>query len=178
MTTKTESDVLAVLRAFLLANLPAGTEVIRTQANKVPAPKSPNWVAMTPMGRDRLATNINTWDATLNPPVATDHMQKVKLRIGLDFYGASGADFATTISTLWRDDYAYQYFQNVDTDLAPLDATDGQQLPLISGEEQWVERWRNELSLQANLDVSTNQDFMATVTVGLINVDAAYPPGA
>jgi len=49
-------------RAFLLAVLPAGTEVIRGQVNRVPEPVSPNFVLMSPATRLRLSTNQDTYE--------------------------------------------------------------------------------------------------------------------
>ena len=179
MSVLTESQILAAVRGFLLPLMPGGSEVIRTQNNRAPPPKAPNWIAMTPRSRVRLATNIDSWDTTAHPaPTVQSYQQKVELKIQLDVYGGLSADIATAISTLWRDDYACQYFLAISEDLAPLYATDGQQMPLISGEEQYVSRWTMELSLQANLDVSTTQDFATNLAVTVIEVDAAYPPGA
>ena len=55
-----QSDVLTSLRAFLLDVLPSDTEVITAQPNRVPEPKSLNFVIMTPLRIDRLATNRGT----------------------------------------------------------------------------------------------------------------------
>ena len=55
-----QSDVLNSLRAFLLDVLPAGTEVIAGQPNRVPEPKSTNFVIMTPIRIERLGTNRST----------------------------------------------------------------------------------------------------------------------
>lgn len=48
-------------RAVLLQILPPGTPVIRTQINRVPEPNGDNWVSMTPLFRNRLATNYDTY---------------------------------------------------------------------------------------------------------------------
>lgn len=55
-----QSDVLQSLRAFLLDVLPDGTDVIAGQPNRVPEPKSPNFVIMTPIRVERLGTNRGT----------------------------------------------------------------------------------------------------------------------
>jgi hypothetical protein len=49
----------AALRTFLQSILPAGTDVIRGQANRVPEPKSDNFVVMTQTRRERIETNID-----------------------------------------------------------------------------------------------------------------------
>lgn len=55
-----ESAVLTALRQFLLGLLPEGSEVIRTQVNRVPMPTAPLFAAMTPLRRTRLATNVTS----------------------------------------------------------------------------------------------------------------------
>jgi hypothetical protein len=57
----TEVQTLTALRTYLLSVLPAGTEVIRGQDNRVPEPQGANFVTMTPMLRDRLSTNVDTF---------------------------------------------------------------------------------------------------------------------
>ena len=56
----TEYDVLVATRAFLLAILPAGVEVVRGQDNRVPEPAGADFVVVTPVGRERLGTNVVT----------------------------------------------------------------------------------------------------------------------
>ncbi|MFM0141736.1 phage neck terminator protein [Paraburkholderia sp. RL18-085-BIA-A] len=56
----TESQTLTALRSFLLSVLPAGTEVVKGQDNRVSEPVGPNFVTMTPLLKSRLSTNVNT----------------------------------------------------------------------------------------------------------------------
>lgn len=59
----TQSDALESLRAFLLDVLPVTSpaiEVIIGQPNRVPEPTGPNFVVMTPLRIERLATNRGT----------------------------------------------------------------------------------------------------------------------
>lgn len=56
----TESQTITALRLFLLSVLPAGTEVVKGQDNRVSEPVGPNFVTMTPLLKSRLSTNINT----------------------------------------------------------------------------------------------------------------------
>ncbi|NPT59102.1 phage neck terminator protein [Paraburkholderia elongata] len=57
----TEVQTLTALRNFLLAVLPANTEVIRGLDNRVPEPQGANFVEMTPILRDRLSTNVDSY---------------------------------------------------------------------------------------------------------------------
>lgn len=60
MLAPTQSGITTALRAFLLGILP-GVEVILSQVNRVPEPKNPNFVLMTPLLRARLETNVDTY---------------------------------------------------------------------------------------------------------------------
>jgi hypothetical protein len=56
-----ELQVLQCLRTFLLSVLPAGTEVIKGQINRVPEPASQDFVIFTPIGQSRLAFNTDNY---------------------------------------------------------------------------------------------------------------------
>jgi hypothetical protein len=71
----TQDDIQTVLRSFLLAVLPAGVEVVETQDNRVPEPKSDDFVLMTPLLMPRLSTNLDTSnDVTFTASIAGDTM--------------------------------------------------------------------------------------------------------
>ena len=53
-----ESEIFAALRSFLLTVLPQGVDVVRGQDNRVPEPAATSFVAMWPIMRPRLATNV------------------------------------------------------------------------------------------------------------------------
>jgi hypothetical protein len=57
----TESQTLTALRTFLLAVLATGTEVVRGLDNRVPEPEGVNFVTMTPILRNRIGTNVDTY---------------------------------------------------------------------------------------------------------------------
>jgi len=54
-------DTLVVLRAFLLAILPSGIEVVRAQENSVSEPVGPDFVVLTPLTRDRISLDVTTY---------------------------------------------------------------------------------------------------------------------
>lgn len=67
----TQSNVMAALRSFLLAVLPAGVEVLQAQLNRVPEPSGANYVLMTPRRLTRLRTNVDrSWDALFTGSIA------------------------------------------------------------------------------------------------------------
>jgi len=57
----TEFAVCNALRSFLTGILPASVQVIKAQANQVAEPLG-DFVAMTPIRRERISTNIDTWE--------------------------------------------------------------------------------------------------------------------
>jgi hypothetical protein len=57
--TPTMDQVLAAFRTVLLGWLDPSVEVVKGQVNRVPSPKAPNYVVMTPILAPRLATNLD-----------------------------------------------------------------------------------------------------------------------
>jgi hypothetical protein len=67
--------------------------------------------------------------------------------IQADFYGASAGDWCAAVKTVWRTPYATAQFP---AGIAPLYCDDGNESPLITGEEQYERRWALTMSLQYN----------------------------
>lgn len=163
-----EANVFTALRTFILSVVDC--EVIRSQVNRVSTPKG-DFIALTPVSMAPLETNTDTW---------TDTTKAVKrpaqMNIQVDCYGASSADRAQVISALFRDDCACQSFLASGFDIQPLYAGDAQQMPLVSGEDAYVERWTFELALQVNPVVTLTQQTANTLKAGVINVERTYLP--
>jgi hypothetical protein len=100
---QTEPQAFTALRAFLLAILPAGTDAVRGQVNRVPEPACPNFVIMTPIHRMRLATNVDSYDdAALTGSIAGTTLTVTAvefgtIQVGAPVYGA-GVAAATAIT--------------------------------------------------------------------------------
>ena len=93
----------------------------------------------------------------------------------LDFHGADeAADYVQIVTSLWRDQFAVDYFANALTGLAPLYTSEPQQIPFIDAESQYEDRWTLDVVLQVNPTVMTPQQFAVSLTAGLISVDATY----
>lgn len=103
-------------------------------------------------------------------------MQPNKVTVQLDVHGPNSADNAVTIATLFRDEYAVNFFKSTGFDVAPLYADDPKQLPFSNAEQQIETRWVIEALLQANQVVAVPQQFADSVTIGIVSVDATYPP--
>lgn len=173
----TDTEVLTALRTFLIGILPAGTEVIRGQANRVPEPNSAAFVVMTPLMRERLETNVTTYqDGYPTTPGTRTDEAGYKQTVQLDIHGTAAADLAQIIGTLWRTEYATTAFAALNTAIAPLYCNEARQLQFITGEQQFENRWTLDVVMQVNPVITTGQDFAAALTVTPVSVDVAYPP--
>jgi hypothetical protein len=101
----TEAQVFAALRSFLLGILPAGTEVTKTQVNRVPQPTGPDYVMMTPILRERLGTNRDSYEDTgltgsiAGATLTVGDVLFGSIQVGAPVFGADVAD-GTTITGL------------------------------------------------------------------------------
>lgn len=174
----TQSQILAALRTgFLLPILPAGVEVVVAQTNRTPPPAVANFVAMTPLFRERLATNTTRYPRDgNNAPATRVSTQPTKVTVQLDVIGPDSAEHAQKISTLWRDDYAATVLGRASSLIQPLYCDDPRQMPWMSGEQQASYRWSIDLHLQANISAAVAQDFATDIASGIYEMDATYPP--
>ena len=168
----TEADVFTALRSFLIAVLPAGTEVVQAQNNGVPMPLGP-FVAMNSTSIRRLSTNVGVnVPGSVNPGSQTVS-SSVQMSVQLDFFGVGSGDMAVTVQTLFRDGYGVSLFPPTVT---PLYADDPVQLPLIGGEANFEQRWKLDAVMQFNPAFSPPLDFANALTVGVVSVDQRFPP--
>lgn len=95
----------------------------------------------------------------------------------VDFHGPSAPDNASLFCTLFRDGYAVDLFSSYNLgDITPIQADDPRQIPFTSGEQQYELRYIVEAQLQVNETIFVPYQFADTVTVGIIEVEASYPP--
>lgn len=171
-----ESDVFNSLRALILTMVP-GIEVVRAQANRVPEPAGSDFIVMTQILRTRLATNIDVYtDHYPSSPGVGAIRQATQFDVQLDVHGPASGDSVQIISTLWRDEYTTDFFDAGTIDVQALYASAPRQVPFINAEDQYENRWTIDLSMQINQVVTVPQDFADEVDVGIISVDAVYPP--
>lgn len=102
-------------------------------------------------------------------------LQPTELCMQIDVHGPQSADNAQIITTLFRDGYAVDFFQALGVDVTPLYADDPKQVPFINDQRQYENRWVVEAHLQANQSVQVPQQFMSSVVIGLIEVEATFP---
>lgn len=100
----TESQTLLALRSFLLAILPAGIEVVKSQTNQVAMPLGPDFVAYTPLSKTRLATNVDSYsDCSFTGSISGNTLTVTEMFLGTVTVGATlfgaGISAGTTIAT-------------------------------------------------------------------------------
>jgi hypothetical protein len=67
----TEAQIFKALGLFLTDVLPASTPVFKAQTNRVPEPRETNFVSMTPILRERLETNVDSYASAQDVQVLT-----------------------------------------------------------------------------------------------------------
>jgi hypothetical protein len=140
-------DVITALGNFL-APFVAPAVIVRAQVNRVPPPVT-SFVMLTELHIIDLETPIAAWDAdtaTLTGPAQID--------VQVDFYGPASGDQCKAVKGIYRSNYATSQFPD---GIKPLYCSDGNQSPLVTGEEQYESRWTLTASLQYNPSVAIPQ---------------------
>lgn len=101
--------------------------------------------------------------------------QQTKLTFQLDVHGPNSYSFATIISTLFRDNFSFDFFQQLNVAVSPLYADDPHQAPFDNAEQQYETRWIVEAAIQVASTVAIPQQFFDTIQIGVVDVDVAYP---
>lgn len=170
----TQNAVCIKLDALVVDIVPTGTPVLRGPINRAAQPPTDH-VIYTPIFLNRLRTNVETdVDPFPTPGPGTMRLEQgTRLDFQVDFYGALAADWAAMFATIMRSEYGVD---KLAPEAAPLYADDARMLPLVTGEEQYLERWMVRAVLQYNPVTTVLQQYADTATVDIINVDEAYPP--
>jgi hypothetical protein len=96
--------------------------------------------------------------------------------IQVDTFGPLSGDHAQIIQTLFRSDWGVDQFATSGFDVTPLYTSEPRQMKFNDESSQVQQRWSIDLQLQASPIVTVPQDFADQLAVGVISVDASYPP--
>ncbi len=166
----TEDDLMAALGGFLTSV--TGWDVNQAQVNDVPMSKR-DFIMMTSITDVALSTNRNSYTDTTS--VGTEDIARsVRWGVQIDCYGERAKDVANTIATLMRSEYACTYLAG--SPIKPLYAGEPHNTTMINGEQLYESRWTADLYFQFNPVVSVPMQFMDNINVGLVEVDAKFPP--
>lgn len=149
MTTVVKA--VAALGPILQPLMPAGTKIVRGQANNVPPPNVP-FITLIPILMNQYTTVRTALDGTNN---TMSYLMPKRLDIQMDFYGLSGGDMANIAVTVFRSGALMDQFPEGVTTLY---CSDARQFPLTTGEKQYEDRWSATLSLQYNEPVILSQE--------------------
>lgn len=169
----TEEQLFTALRGFITSLVDASVPVVQGLQNRVSTPAG-DFIVMTGIGAQQLATTTQEYDRIASTQI---NQQSKQWMAQIDCYGVSAGDNAAMLSEMVRTPYAAGSFATGGLGIQPLYASDPRQLPFVTGEDEYQERWTFEISLQYNPQVTVPQEFADALTVGLINVDAEFPPG-
>ncbi len=136
-------------------------EIVRAQTNRVPMPGD-SCVVLTEIMSADLETPTVT-DDTVNQQNSFTSPKRFDIQI--DFYGAQAGDYCAAVKSVFRTSYATAQFP---ANIQPLYCSDGNQSPLVTGEEQYESRWILTASLQYNPVVVVPQQSATTFDVTLI----------
>jgi hypothetical protein len=118
-------------------------QVVRAQVNRVAMPVG-SFVELTEIASSDLEVPYQWYDGVNSQ---SDIVGPKRLMIQADFYGALAGDWCAAVKTVWRTPYAVAQFP---LGIAPLYCDDGNEAPLITGEEQYERRWILNMLLQYN----------------------------
>ena len=171
----TDAQIRTAVRTFLLALVPTGWEVIKSQSNRVAMPAG-SFVEVLVAVTTALSTNITSYTDSGTNPGTQNNRASMQARIQLDFYGDNAGDVAQIVSRLVRTEYATTQFAALGVDMQPLYSEEPRNTTMLNAESQYQERWTMDLIAQFNPIVQVPMDFAAHLTIGLSDVDVTFPP--
>ena len=132
-------------------------DIIKGEVNYVSMPQG-SFILINDVGKRRISQN--------HPSYSSDGSQQVKTPtqydIQLDFYGADAGEMSQTFLMLWNDGYAYDCLP---TSIKPLYCDDPKQISLITGEENYLERWTTTVHIQYNPAVTVPVNLIEDIPV-------------
>lgn len=172
-----EIDLLIPLQAFLMEITGLDIDhVLKGQQNHTPMPLE-NFIYMTPLRQVGLSTNRMMYDDNgVFGEGKQLNSRTTQWPCQIDCYGEGAANLATIIATLTRSDYSCEWFKANGGILSPSHCTEPHQTTMITGEQQYEDRWTMEFVAQYDPVVTTRQDFMKEINVGIVAADIKFPP--
>lgn len=138
-------------------------QVIRAQVNRVAMPVG-SFVELTEIASTDLEVPYQWYDGVNSQ---SDIVGPKRLMIQADFYGAQAGDWCAALKTVWRTPYATAQFP---AGIAPLYCDDGNESPLITGEEQYERRWILNMLLQYNPVICVPQLAADTLKMNIVDI--------
>jgi len=108
----------------------------------------------------------------------TYYLQPTKIFFQLECHSASmiAGDYAQTITTMFRDDYAVQAFASYgNASVVPLYADEARQIPFDNDQQQIEWRYIIEAALQINPTIAASQPYAQSLNITLKPVEVVFP---
>ena len=150
--------------AGLVKNFVGDAVLTRGQANRVSYPKAP-FVMFTEMRQSDLQVPHVEYDFSAGAnSVTVNNSQRFDIQV--DFYASNAGDMCSAVMSALRSEWGFNQFP---ADIRPLYTQDSRQAPLITGEQQYANRWILQVSMQYNPKFTAPQQYAsnATATVHL-----------
>lgn len=169
-----QSDIYKTLGDFIATTLALASSFIVVGLDNRVATPAGDYVVMTILFTERLATTVDLWDKTDPAPTEAQYQMSTRVDIQIDCYGSHAEEWNTILNVLLRDAYACDLMFPT---MQPLFSDGGRQIPFATAEEQYQPRWATTAAFQYNPTVTVTSQFAdALGPVTLINVDEAYAP--
>lgn len=139
--------VIDAVIAFLQPFVGVGVPIVRAQQNRVNPPKTlgqTDPLAFVQV-RELFEQDLETPTMLQVPNQIASIGTPTLIAIQIDFYGITSGDWCKAVKAVTRSPYAPAQFPD---GIKPLYCDDGHQIPLVTGEMQYENRWALTLSLQ------------------------------
>ena len=154
----TIDQVIDALQAFIVPLMPAGAQIIRGQVNRVAPPPAP-YVELIELLE--LDLNVPFMDFAETPTNGTANIDaSTRIDVQVNFYGQDAGDYAKAFKQAFRSSWGFNQFPD---GIKPLYTSDGNQAPLITGEQQYETRWTLTATIQYNPAVTVPQQSATTL---------------
>lgn len=160
-------QLFAVLKPYFSALL--SVPVVRGQGNRVPIPADlgADCVVITPVLQSMMAQPVSK-QSDLSVIVSVG----MQWNLQFDFIGPNSQALSAIAMIPWRTPWGCDQIIGI----SPLYAGDAVQSPLIGAEEQYEEKWRVEAAIEYVAIMTLAQQSAIALEIGLVSVDAFYPP--
>lgn len=170
----TVDNVMDAIKEFVLLFMPIPAkgcdprgQVVRAEQNRVPLPPAPCAV-LTELFGDEMNVPYDVFDGIEQ---ITTINASTKIDVQVDFYGEIGGDIMKAVKQAFRTEWGWLQFP---ANIKPMYTDNGRQMPLTTGEDQYLRRWTLTASLQYNPAVTVPQP-SATVLKATVHTPVDFP---
>lgn len=143
-----------------------------TQQNRVPMMKGV-FIYMTPLRVTGLSVPRVVYAPEIDRRIDA---RTNRWDVQIDFYGDDAMEQANITATIMRTSKATEMLTG--TPITPLYASEPFQAAIVNSESQWEQRWSLDLSFQAEMAITTEQQFADQLLIKIAEIDTTFPSGA